>query len=45
MGMVVNINYELPADLHRQLKVRAAEEGVTLKDLIVRYLQEGLAKR
>ena len=38
---MVSINYELPAELHRQLKIRAAEEGVTLKDLIVRYLEEG----
>jgi plasmid stability protein len=39
---MVSINYEIPDDLHRQLKIRAAEEGVTLKDLIVRYLEEGL---
>lgn len=42
---MVSINYEIPEDLHRALKVRAAEEGVTLKDLILRYLAEGLASR
>jgi plasmid stability protein len=38
----VNINYELPEDLHRALKIRAAEKGITLKDLILEYLQAGL---
>lgn len=33
-----HINYEIPKDLHRALKVRAATEGVTLKDLIIRLL-------
>lgn len=32
----------LPDDLHRLLKIRAAEEGVTLKELIIRLLSEGL---
>jgi hypothetical protein len=36
------IHYELPDDLHRALKIRAAEEGVTLKALIIRYLELGL---
>lgn len=36
------IHYEIPDDLHRALKIRAAEEGITLKALIVRYLTEGL---
>jgi plasmid stability protein len=44
MKTVVNINYELPAELHRALKIRAAERGITLKDLVVRYLTEGLAE-
>ena len=34
----MNVNYEIPDDLHRALKVRAAEEGVTLKALIIRLL-------
>lgn len=38
----MKINYELPDDLHRALKIRAAEEGVTLKELIIRLLTEGL---
>jgi plasmid stability protein len=38
----MNVNYDIPDDLHRLLKIRAAEEGVTLKDLIIRLLTEGL---
>lgn len=30
----MKMTFELPADLARQLKVRAAEEGVKLKDLV-----------
>ena len=32
------INYELPDELHRALKIRAAELGMTLKDLIIELL-------
>lgn len=39
-----HINYDIPEDLHRALKVRAAQEGVTLKELIIRLLREGLRK-
>ena len=34
----MNINYPIPDGLHRQLKIRAAELGITLKELIVVYL-------
>lgn len=40
----MNINYTIPDDLHRALKIRAAEEGVTLKELIIRLLTEGLER-
>lgn len=40
----MNVNYELPDDLHRALKIRAAEEGVTLKELVIKYLAEGVEK-
>jgi hypothetical protein len=40
----MNINYQLPDDLHRALKIRAAEEGITLKALIIRLLSEGLVQ-
>ncbi len=38
-----NINYSLDDDLHRALKVRAAQEGVTLKELIERILRAAVA--
>lgn len=41
----MNINYELPDDLHRALKIRAAEEGVTLKELIIRTLRSEVGPR
>jgi plasmid stability protein len=37
------IHYELPDDLHRALKIRAAQESITLKALIIRYLELGLS--
>lgn len=40
----MNVNYEIPDDLHRELKIRAAQEGVTLKDLIIRLLTEGVTR-
>ena len=33
---------EVPEDLHRRAKARAAMEGVTLKQLILRLLEEYL---
>jgi hypothetical protein len=35
---------ELPDELLRQLKVRAALDGVTLKELVTRYVADGLAQ-
>lgn len=35
---------ELPDALFRQVKARAAIEGVTLKDLISRYVESGLRR-
>jgi plasmid stability protein len=40
----MNVNYQFPDDLHRALKIRAAEEGITLKALIIRLLSEGLVQ-
>jgi predicted HicB family RNase H-like nuclease len=40
---VATINLrEVPEDLHRRAKARAAMEGVTLKQLILRLLEEYL---
>jgi hypothetical protein len=35
---------DLPDDLFRQAKVRAAMEGIKLKDLIAAYVRRGLAQ-
>jgi hypothetical protein len=40
----VAINYEINEMLHRALKTQAAFEGITLKEVILRYLAEGLAQ-
>jgi hypothetical protein len=33
---------DLPDDLFRQVKAKAALEGATLKDMLTRYIQRGL---
>lgn len=33
---------DLPDNLFRQVKARAALEGVTLKDMLTRYIESGL---
>jgi plasmid stability protein len=38
------IRYEIPDDLHRALKSRAALEGVTVKELLIRLLSEALGE-
>jgi hypothetical protein len=38
----MRITIDLPGELLRQAKARAALEGVKLEGLIVRYVQEGL---
>lgn len=35
---------EIPDELMKAVKVRAAQEGVTMKELILRYIEEGLKK-
>ena len=37
---MVNINIELPDELHKRLKLLAALESTTFKDLFVRLLDE-----
>lgn len=37
------INLLLPADLHRQFKVRAATEGVTMTSVLEAYIREYVA--
>lgn len=35
---------DLPDPLYRRLKLKAAQEGKTLKEVVVRLLEEGLAR-
>ncbi len=43
---MVTINMrDFPVDLHRALKIRAAEEGTNVKALVIRYCEEGLKKK
>lgn len=36
------IRYEIPDDLHQALRIRAAQENVTIKELLIRLLSKGL---
>ena len=35
---------DFPDELHRALKIRAAETGATIKALMIKYCQEGLTR-
>jgi hypothetical protein len=37
-GTTVGVNIALPAELHRRLKVRAAERGLTVKAAVIEAL-------
>lgn len=41
--MTINIK-DFPDDLHRELKIQAAVEGITLKDLFIKALRAYLKK-
>ena len=40
--MIVRTTLDLPDDLFRQVKAKAALEGATLKMLLTRYLESGV---
>ena len=42
--MVLNVK-DFPDDLHRQAKIQAAIEGISLKGLIIKALSEYLKKK
>jgi len=42
--MVLNVK-DFPDELHRQAKIRAAVDGVSLKEVIIRALSEYLEKK
>jgi predicted HicB family RNase H-like nuclease len=37
---MANINIEIPDDLHKELKINAAEKDSTLKELIIAILEQ-----
>jgi len=41
----VRTTLDLPDALYRRLKLQAAKEGKTLKELVIRYLEEGLSRK
>jgi predicted HicB family RNase H-like nuclease len=41
---VARIHYEIPDDLHRQVKSQAALEGKTLKQFVIDALAEAVRK-
>jgi len=40
---IINLR-DFPDDLHRALKIKAAETGTTIKALMIRYCEEGLKR-
>jgi len=36
--------YEIPQELHRALNLHAVSTGVSMRDLVVKYIAEGLRK-
>jgi predicted HicB family RNase H-like nuclease len=40
----VRIHYEIPVALHRRAKAEAALQGLTLKDFVIRVLEQAVSK-
>lgn len=41
---MVNINIEIPSELHRRVKISATINGATLKETIIRALEKRVRK-
>ncbi len=41
---MVNINIEIPDELHRRAKITATLEGITLKELLIKRLEKRARK-
>ena len=37
---MVNVNIEVPEDVHKKVKILAASKGISLKELIIQALEE-----
>jgi predicted HicB family RNase H-like nuclease len=42
---LVNINIEIPEDVHKKVKILAAAEGISLKELITKALEESVNEK
>ncbi len=42
--VVARIHYEIPDDLHRRVKVAAAQQGITLKQFLLDALEAAAEK-
>ena len=40
-----NININIPDELHKKAKIQCAVEEITLKDLVIKLLEEKLSKK
>jgi predicted HicB family RNase H-like nuclease len=41
---VVNINLEVPDEVHKKIKILSAMQGTPIKELIVKALEESVGK-
>lgn len=41
-GPMKKATYEMPQDLHRTLHLHAVTTGASMRDLVVKYVEEGL---
>ena len=39
-SLTKRLNVEIPLELHRELKIKAAEEGCQIKDLVIKGINE-----
>jgi predicted HicB family RNase H-like nuclease len=42
---MVNINIEIPEDIHKKIKILSAAEGISLKELIIQALEESIDEK
>jgi predicted HicB family RNase H-like nuclease len=41
--VLVNINLEVPDEIHKKIKILSATQGVPIKELIVKTLEESVS--
>ena len=41
---MVNINIEIPDELHKEIKLRAVMEDISLKDYVIKNLEKKIKK-